>query len=127
MTALRILVVEDNAIIAMLLAEMLVSMGYEVCATEDTEVGAVSAAICHRPDLMIVDARLREGSGISAIDQILRVGFIPYLLVSGDVLARHEIGPRAIVLRKPYDEPGLVRAIQRALIPLGIAEPAFRI
>ncbi len=118
---------EDNAIIAMLLTEILVSMGHEVCATEDTETGAVSAAMRDWPDLMIVDARLREGSGISAIDQILQVVFIPYLLVSGDVLAHDEVGPRAVVLRKPYDEPDLVRAIQRALVPWGVAQPPFQI
>jgi CheY-like chemotaxis protein len=39
MKALRVLVVEDNAIIGMLLAEMLAEMGHDVCGLETTEAG----------------------------------------------------------------------------------------
>ena len=44
MPALRILLVEDEAIVAMLFADLLVAMGHEVCAIEATEAGAVTAA-----------------------------------------------------------------------------------
>ena len=53
--ALRVLIVEDEAMIAMMLAEVLRELGHEVCATEATEAGAVAAAARHKPDLMIVD------------------------------------------------------------------------
>ena len=33
MKALRVLVIEDDALIAMLLSELLASMGHDVCAT----------------------------------------------------------------------------------------------
>jgi CheY-like chemotaxis protein len=56
MKALRILVVEDDAMIAMLLADMFAAMGHDVCAIERTEAGAVAAATLCKPDLMIVDA-----------------------------------------------------------------------
>ena len=62
--ALRILVVEDGALIAMLYADLLVEMGHVVCAIETTEAGAVAAAARHKPDLMIVGSGLRDGSGI---------------------------------------------------------------
>lgn len=39
MTALRVLVVEDDAKIGPLLAETLRSLNYEVCAVEATEAG----------------------------------------------------------------------------------------
>src|ERR1700719_4544619 len=58
MKALRVLVIEDDALIAMLLSELLAGMGHDVCATAATEADAVTAATRHRPDLMIVDARL---------------------------------------------------------------------
>jgi len=45
MRALRVLVVEDNAIIGMLLAEVLAGMGHDVCAIEATEADAVTAAL----------------------------------------------------------------------------------
>ena len=66
MTALRVLVVEDEMLIGMLLADMLEARGYDVCAVEATETGAVTAAARYNPGLMIVDARLRDGSGVAA-------------------------------------------------------------
>jgi CheY-like chemotaxis protein len=115
--ALRILVIEDNAIIAMLLEQTLIGMGHEVCAVEATEVGAVTAAALYKPGLLIVDARLREGNGISAVEQILRNGFVPHIFVSGDDLRRELLSPHAILLGKPYDELELAQAIQGALAP----------
>ena len=48
MTSLSVLVVEDDAMIGMLLADMLGEMGYNVCAIAATEDGAVAdAARCH--------------------------------------------------------------------------------
>src|SRR6185437_6214143 len=113
--ALRILVVEDNAIIAMLLEATLTDMGHAVCALEATETGAVAAAALHRPGLLIVDAELSEGSGISAVDRILRDRFIPHVFVSGGDLKPAMLDSRAVRLSKPYDERALRAAIQSAL------------
>ena len=66
-TALRVLVVEDDCMIGMLLAEMLEAMGHDPCAIEATEADAVTAVARYRPDLMIVDAWLGDGSGLSDI------------------------------------------------------------
>ena len=115
MKALQILVGEDDSLIAMLLVETLEEIGHAVCGVEATESGAVMAALQCRPDLIIVDAQLREGNGVSAVDQILRIGFVPHLFISGDikkVLARR---PDAVAIAKPFHEPELVQAIQRAL------------
>ena len=117
MTALRVLVVEDDALLGMYLAEMLIGMGYDICAIVATEAEAVMAAVRHGPDLMIVDARLREGSGVAAVEQILRNGSIPHVFVSGDIASVREAMPRAIVLRKPFQESELASAIQRACDP----------
>jgi CheY-like chemotaxis protein len=113
--ALRVLIIEDEAIIAMLLAEVLGGLGYEVCAIEATEAGAVTAALRCRPDLMIVDVRLGDGSGISAVGTILRTGPIPHIFVSGELSTIQAMRPDAVVLRKPFSETDLVRAIRRAL------------
>jgi CheY-like chemotaxis protein len=113
--ALRILVMEDETILAMLLADVLVEMGHEVCATEATEAGAVAAAVRCKPDLMIVDARLRDGSGVAAVEKILKRGFIPHVFVSGETSSVRALRPGAVVIQKPFREPDLARAIQRAL------------
>ena len=116
MRALRVLVVEDNAIIGMLLAEVLAGMGHDVCAIEATEADAVTAAARCRPDLMIVDVQMGDGSGVFAIEKILRTGFVPHVFVSGDdTLGVRALRPGAVVIQKPFRESDLARAILRAL------------
>src|SRR3954468_16702539 len=115
MKALRVLVIEDDALIAMLLAELLACMGHDVCATAATEAEAVSAAARCRPDLMIVDAGLGRGSGVAAVQEIMRAGPVAHVFVTGD-RGRVRVGqPDAIVVRKPFGEAELARAIDLAL------------
>ena len=115
MAALRVLVVEDDAIIGALLAEMLEGMGHDVCAVEGTEADAVAAAARWRPDLMIVDVRLGEGSGVAAVDEIHRAGPIPHVFVSADISRLQALRPGAAIIQKPYREADLARVIRRAL------------
>jgi DNA-binding response OmpR family regulator len=115
MKALRILVVEDDPMLGELLAEMLETMGHEVCGIETTEVEAVSAAFRHVPDLMIIDAWLRDGSGISAAKKACDPRFIPHFFISGDIAGIKASEPGAIAVQKPFREADLVDGIRRAL------------
>ncbi len=115
MTPLSILVVEDDATIGPLLAETLIGLGYEVCGIESTEAGAVAAAARHKPDLMIVDVKLADGSGIAAVERITRAGPVPHVFISGD--SWPAAAPGEVLLTKPFREAELVRAIGRALSP----------
>jgi two-component system, response regulator PdtaR len=114
-TALRVLVVDDDVLIGNLLAEVLVGMGHAVCAIAATEDDAVAAAARCRPDLMIVDGRLRDGSGVGAVEKILRFGPVPHVFLSGDVSRVRALRPGAVVVQKPFGISDLARAIQRAL------------
>ena len=115
MKALRILVVEEDTMIGRVLAEMLEDLGYVVCAVETRAVNAMAAAERCRPDLMIVDVGLSEASGVAAVREILRGGFVPHVFVTGDVLRDLSLGPEAALIQKPFREPDIVQAIQRAL------------
>ena len=115
MTALRILVVEDEAIIAELLSDVLEGMGHDVCAIAMTQVDAISAAERCRPDLMIVDVRLGKGSGLFAVDEILRSRYIPHVFVSADISAVRAQRPLSVAMQKPYREAELASAIKRSL------------
>jgi DNA-binding NtrC family response regulator len=121
---LRILVVEDDAMIGVLLSAMLEEMGHAVCAIETTEADAISAAARERPDLMIVDARLGRGSGIAAVDEILRTEFVPHFFISGNVSIVKELKPDARVLEKPFREDQLTRTIQLAIESQGAQREA---
>ena len=115
MTALRVLLIEDEPMIALLFEEVLSEMGHEVCAIERTEVGAIAAAELYRPDLIIADAHLHEGSGVSAVNRILEAGFVPHIFVSGERLDQASLDHAAAVLQKPFSEENLIAAIERVL------------
>jgi two-component system, response regulator PdtaR len=111
----RVLVVEDDAMIGMLLAEILEQMGHGVCAIETTEADAVTSAVRYRPDLVIVDERLREGSGVSAVEEMLRTRPVPHVFITGDASKVRALRPDAAVMQKPFREADLARAIKRVL------------
>jgi two-component system, response regulator PdtaR len=123
MTTLSVLVVEDDAMIGMLLTEMLEEMGYKVCAVAATEEDAVANAGHFMPGLMIVDGHLREGSGVSAVERILRNGPVPCVFISGAPMDVGRLGMS--VLQKPFLEEDLVRAI-RSVVGSAHAPAALR-
>ena len=115
MKPLRVLVVEDDLMIGPLLAEMLEDLGHEVCAVEVSAAAAGAAALRYHPDLMIVDVGLGEASGIAAVKEILRQGFVPHVFVTGDLARNLSLGPDAVLLQKPYRGSDMVAAIARAV------------
>ena len=115
MKALRIVVVEDDAMIGLFLGMSLEQMGHQVCAIAATEDAAVKAAADFAPDLMIVDARLREGDGISAVERILSAGPMPHLFCSGDLNDVAARLPDSDILQKPFHDDELSAAIDRVL------------
>ena len=113
--ARRVLVLEDHPLIGMLLAEMLVGMGHVVCGVAASEQEGVAIAAAEHPDLIIADAGLEAGSGVEAIKRILQTGWVPHVVMSGNVALLKALGPDAVVLLKPFDERALVRCIDRAI------------
>jgi CheY-like chemotaxis protein len=101
--------------IGVLLAEMLEEMGHSVCTVAVTETEAVKAAARDKPDLMVVDVGLGQGSGIVAMDEILRTRFVPHFFMSGNVAKVRAQMPNAAVLEKPFQEKQLKCAIEQAL------------
>jgi CheY-like chemotaxis protein len=67
----RVLIVEDELIIAWLLADLVQGLGYEVCGSAADEDEAVRLAGSTRPDLILMDVRLRgAGDGVRAAEAI---------------------------------------------------------
>lgn len=114
MDAYRVLILEDDAVIASLLAELLGSMGHWVCGVEPTEAGGIAAARRYRPELIIADIWLREGNGVSAITKILDFCLVPHILVSADVRGLEVRVPNATILQKPFLGISLASAIVHA-------------
>ena len=113
--ALRILIIEDDAMIAVHLGEMLEEMGHEVCGIVSTQAAAVAMAALKLPDFLIVDSWLREGSGIGAVALICTARPMPHLFVSADIAGIKAMLPNAIVIEKPFREAELEAGIRHAL------------
>ncbi len=58
---LKVLIAEDELMIADLLEETLIMSGYEVCGIARTVDQAVALAELHKPDLAVLDVRLARG------------------------------------------------------------------
>lgn len=112
---LRILIIEDDASITSLLVETLNSLGHNVCAVAATEEDAIEYARDLQPDLMIVDAGLAAGNGISAMRTILERQHTPHFFVTGNPRDVRAVFPDATVLQKPFFVPELAAAIERTV------------
>jgi two-component system, response regulator PdtaR len=112
----RILVVEDKVLLALLAEEELTAAGYDVVGPVATQKQAVQEAVGERPDLVLTDIGLKEGSGIAAATEILNRTRIRCIFVTaeadmGQAAAAH---PLAWV-NKPYIPSELLAAISDAL------------
>lgn len=115
MTAgLRIVVVENDALIAMLLSELLTGMGHEVCAVAMSEDEAVDCANRIRPDLMIIDSGLDRGTGMGAMRRILASMAVAHVFVTGNARAVLDQDAHAVVVTKPFTMLDLQKGITQA-------------
>jgi signal transduction histidine kinase/AmiR/NasT family two-component response regulator len=116
----RILIVEDEGIVAKDLQISLRSLGYTVCGVAVSGPEAVAKAESLRPDLLLMDIRLRgEMDGIEAARRIRARMDAPIVFLTAyadaDTLRRAaSIGPYAYVL-KPFDERELQVTIIMAM------------
>ena len=69
--ALRVVLVEDSAMLRGMLCEMLAELDrVSVVAEAEDEQGALAALETQRPDLAIIDLELRQGSGLGVLRQL---------------------------------------------------------
>jgi len=115
MQTLRVLVIEDDALIAMMLGEMLSDLGHQVCATATTPAEAIAAARQEAPDLLLSDVKLRNGSGIDAVEEILRSRPVSHMFMTGDTAGLKLRLPDAVAVRKPFSAAALAKAIEKAV------------
>ena len=115
MKALTILVAEDDALQALMLGDILEEMGHKVCAVTSTVSGALAAIASYQPTLLIVDAWLKDGSGLTLIDKVSEKGHVPHLFATGDVAKIKLARPNSVVIQKPYQVFELEAAIERAI------------
>jgi response regulator NasT len=116
-SAIRILVAEDEALIRMDLVEMLVEAGYQVVAEASDGAQAIELAQLHKPDLAILDVKMPVLDGISAAEKIISIA--PVLMLTAfsqrELVERaRDAGVMAYVV-KPFSIGDLVPAIEIAI------------
>jgi PAS domain S-box-containing protein len=116
----RILVVEDEQIVALDLKGRLERLGYQVPATAATGAEAIAAAAEHRPDLVLMDVKLMgtmDGIEVAAKIQETADTPIVYLTAFGDeaTLERAKAAGCYGYLLKPFEERELAITIDVAL------------
>jgi DNA-binding response OmpR family regulator len=127
---LKVLIAEDELMIADLLEETLIMSGYEVCGIARTVAEAVALANLHKPDLAVLDVRLARGDrGPEIARQMSGRGTVGILYATGED-ARHSTLTRAdgsASITKPYQVEDVPRAlvIVREIMTLGTATPPF--
>ena len=112
MKLLRVMVVEDDAMIAKILSETAIQPAFNVCAIKATEVDATAAAFCFQPDMLIVADGLSQGNGFSAMETILSTGLVSHMFVSRDPLLVRVQRPGAVVIQMPFFVCVIVRAFE---------------
>ncbi len=126
MTRPQILIVEDEAIVAMDLKLHLQNLGYAVAGLASDGEEAIVMAGRKRPDLVLMDISLGSGmDGIEAARQVQAVGVpVVFLTAFADeaTLARaKDSGPYGYLL-KPFDERVLHSTIEMALYRHGMEQ-----
>jgi DNA-binding response OmpR family regulator len=111
---LRVLIAEDQLLIADLLEEILVESGYEVCGIARTVDEGVVLGQLHRPDLAVLDVRLAKGGrGPEIARRLNSRGKFGVLYATGDDARNSTLtladGDASIA--KPYRPEDLLRAL----------------
>lgn len=118
-TGETLMIVEDEALIAMLLRDELQDAGYNVLNLTDRHDEALDVAKAQKPDLALVNIRLAgRDDGIELAEHLKALG-IPVLLISGQVSRARSAQTVAIAsLPKPYDAADMVLAVTYLLARL---------
>jgi len=117
---IRILIVEDESLVAEDLKEMLMGFGYEVPGIAETGENAIALADEHRPDLVLMDINLASAmDGITAGGEIRSRWGIPLIYVTAfatqAIIDRaKKTNPSGYIL-KPFNERQIQTAIEIAL------------
>jgi two-component system, response regulator PdtaR len=126
---LKVLIAEDDLMIADTAEEVLVDSGYEVCGIARTVAEAVALGRRHKPDLAVIDLRLADGGlGTEIPSQLDGLGRLGVLYATGNIshLMMNAANGDAC-LSKPYSSADLLRSLEivRAMVATGTATPPF--
>ncbi len=115
----KVMIIEDEAIIAMDLENLVAEMGHKVTGVARTHDGALQLAAKEIPDLILADIQLADNSsGIDAVNDLLRdLGERPVIFITAfpERLLTGDKPEPAFLIAKPYSEDQVRSAISQAM------------
>jgi ActR/RegA family two-component response regulator len=111
---LKVLIAEDDLMIADQAEAILVKHGYEVCGIARTVADAVALGRRHKPDFVVIDLRLADGGlGTEIVKQLSDFDRLGVLYASGNITtAIMAVIDGDACLTKPYSEADLARSLE---------------
>jgi DNA-binding LytR/AlgR family response regulator len=120
MQQLKILIVEDDTIIAQDICDLLTEWGYDVIGIACSSTEAIALFTKNKPDIALVDIQISGAlDGIQTVKQLNEIQPIPiiYLTAQADfqTVERAKVTSPAAYLLKPFDERHLHISLELAL------------
>lgn len=104
---LNVLIIEDEPLIALQIEEIVSSVGHVTVGTASTHSQAVALFDQHRPDLVLADIQLADGSsGIDAVNEILSKFSVPVVFITAfpERLLTGERPEPTYLITKPFSD-----------------------
>ena len=113
-----VLIIEDEPLIALEVAEIARSMGHTVHRVARTRREAIDAVSTHRPQLVLADIQLADGSsGMDAVQEILQSVDVPVVFITAhpERLLTGEKPEPTYLVEKPFRSETIKAMISQAL------------
>lgn len=114
----RVLIIEDEALIACHLESIVAEAGHRVVANATTASEARRLFATERPNLVLSDVQLADGSsGVDAVDAITAFSDVPVIFITAfpELLLTGERPEPAFLIGKPFRDETVGAAISQAL------------
>jgi len=113
-----LLLIDDDRLILTILTDELTQAGYQVESVESVDEAETWLEVNNKPDLVILDVRMPERSGLDITKCLVELR-IPFILLTAyiepDIIKRATEAGAATYIVKPIDTAELIPAIETAL------------
>lgn len=117
--SMRIMIVEDEFLVATMIEDMLVEGGHQVVGIADDYDSAVALAVATQPQLAILDYQLiGKRTGLDVAMALASLG-VPCMFATGNCPREKAKGLALGCLHKPFSERDLLAAIETAQAVIG--------
>jgi DNA-binding NtrC family response regulator len=117
----RVLLVEDEAIVAHMVEDMLGELGAVVVGPVSTVAKALALAMAETFDAAVLDVNLR-GEMIDGVAALIEGRGVPMVLATGYGAAAQARRPGVEIIDKPYTRDRLERALERAFAGKAVSQ-----